>query len=380
MGHLALQHLRWGLQAALDVVTGRTPSSIASEPFFRALKLELPSAEVDALLALAEAYRRETRVGDWIHSSACWADGDVQFQLQFSCKDLEFRMVWTYEPNLEPPPDTGSMLDAANARRSPPDSLNSAPGRLDVAIVLAGGLAVAGPISRLFRASGDRRLGRLRSYGNFCRLLDPYALPRLFLGEERPADSHLFCNELLLQLALWARKFGHMQPSSLDDNQLAKLFIEYAGQVVRPELRNSLDWPGAVDDVYVRLFHRAQPGRGLSAALGRVNTFRIYLRRALTCAMRRAKSLTPSPPSGGEFPQSIAEAAAQLGLSVSTVWRRCRGGGWPNWCREAWEQIRARHLEKGRWAVARQRLQGGRQDAGSGTEGRLSCQESRTYA
>jgi hypothetical protein len=271
-------------------------------------------------------------------------------------------LYWIYEIPGEAPGANEVGVVPAKGPCSSPGGLNLTPGLFEVAIVPAEGLPVAETLSRIFRAAA--RTGvlpggkRLPSVGTFYRLLDSYALPRFFLGREPPADKALFCDELLLQLALWAHKFEHLQTSDQIKNDLARLFISYAKRIIRPEGQKDPErFTAAVDEVCMRLLIEAKPGKGISAALGRADTFRSYVRRALTCAMRSSNPARPVAFSASTFPQSIAEAAAHLGVSFATVWRHYRAGGWPEWCAEAWEAIQTRHHTKTKWRAAAQRLQ-----------------------
>ncbi len=312
-------------------------------------------------MAVAEAYRREPRDGDWIQMAASWIEGDVHYGLDFSCRDLTFRMYWVYERPDEAPAAVTTGVVPADSLPSSAGGLNSTPGVFEVGIVPGGGLAAAAAMSRIFQAAarGASVLpggSHLSSVGSFYRVFDEYALPRLFLGKEPPADQALFNDELLLQLALWARKFGHMPVDRRADDELARLFMRYAERIVGPERQADPEWLAAVDDVCLRLLLRARPRKGISAVLGRAGTFRCYVRKALTCAMRRSNPARPAAPSDGGFPASITEAAARLGVHHSTVWRRCRAGGWEEWCFEAWEHIKTHHQEKSAWRMAAQRL------------------------
>jgi hypothetical protein len=291
--------------------------------------------EVDACMAQAEEYRREPRDGDWVHSVANWTEGEVNYHLQFSCRDLSFRMIWLYEHP-------------------------GAPGRFDVELDPTPGLPVT-----LSDLGVERRAvvgpdgTREPSAGDIYRMLDEYALPRLFLDPEPPEDLVLFRDEQLLEVALWARKFGHLPANEQIDGELANIFTEYAKRIVhwKPDQQEGPEWLTAVDDVCMRLLFRARPGRGISAALGRSDTFRSYVRRALIGAMRSANPSRTVATSGRGVPQTIGEAATRLGVSFSTVWRRFQQGGWPEWCVEAWKAIEAELQDKRAWQASKELLQ-----------------------
>jgi len=228
----------------------------------------------------------------------------------------------------------------------------------EVLFVVAEGLTAAAKVSAILKGTVRLPGGKcLPSRGEFYRRLDAYARPRLFLGKELPTDQGLFRDELLLQLALWARKFGHLQASRHVDDELVRLFMRYAARIVRvrPNWHDD-QWQTALHDVYLRLFHSARPGKGISAALGRADTFRSYVRQALIGAMRHSKTPRRRRPADGGFPPTIAEAAERLEVSFTTVWRRFRAGKWPVWCAEAWEQIESQHRDKSAWRKAAQLL------------------------
>jgi hypothetical protein len=286
-------------------------------------------------MAKAEEYRRAPRDGDWIQPVADWTEGEVVYQLSFSCRNLTFRMIWLYEHP-------------------------GAPGRFDVELDPTPGLPVT-----LSDLGVERRAvvgpdgARLPSAGTFYRILDKYALPRLFLDPEPPKDLVLFHDEQLLQVALWARKVGHLAKNKEVDDELGTLFMGYAKGIFpgKPGQQEQPEWLTAVHDVCMRLLVRARPGKGISAALGRSDTFRSYVRRALIGAMRSANPSCKVPTSGNGVPQTIGEAATRLGVSFSTVWRRFQKGGWREWSVEAWNAIEAQLQDKGAWKAVVELLQ-----------------------
>jgi hypothetical protein len=168
----------------------------------------------------------------------------------------------------------------------------------------------------------------------------------------------LFRDELLLQVATWARKFRHLHDDRQTKEDLARLFIDYANRIAKPGQRMDPDrLTDAANDVCMRLILGARPRKGISTALGRADTFRSYIRRAITFAMKPSNPPRTAPSAASSFPQSIDEARARLGVSFSTVYRRLLAGGWTKWCREAWDQIRANYDVKAARRAAERRLQ-----------------------
>jgi hypothetical protein len=291
-------------------------------------------------------------------------DGDVEYQLRFSCAELDLSMYWLYGPCGEMP-GGGEGTVTANADSPPSKCSNSIPGLFEVGLIPAEvipGASGKGLLGKVLKDLGSKRARtvalpggkRLASTGTFLRLLDSVARPRLFLGGKCPADEAHFRDELLLELALSARKFGHLPAEKDADDELARLFTAYAGRLVRAndKSRDDSRWMSAVDTVCMRLLLRAKPGRGIAAALLRRDAFRSYLRRALRCAMRPTAPRPAAPPSDN-FPPTIAAAAERLEVSFSTVWRRWRAGGWPEWCPAAWERIQGELKDKRAWKAVR---------------------------
>lgn len=348
MGQVTLNHLRVGLDALWSCLRGRSRcnwSVLTTEDVRKVfgITLEDNPSEIDYFLAMAEVWRRKDRDGDWTFDFGPRLDRRVSCHLVFSCARLDCRASWIYQ-NFDSIDESG--FPVRDFEEGPPVS-----GRFEVGVEFNPGKA--------FTLPGNVRpppetLRPLR------RSLDPYAMPRLYLEDQPPQDEEFALKEWLIQVAVFARKGGHMREDNQTDSDLAVLFRSYAERVIPPPKQKGVDphaWESAVNNVYMRLIHRANYKKGICAGLETARSFRAYIRRAIMFGMRPGRSRSCANKGALASCPSITEAAELLGVSFSTIWRHMRAAGrWSKWCPDAWKHVEAEIRCDKEWQIAERYL------------------------
>jgi hypothetical protein len=180
--------------------------------------------------------------------------------------------------------------------------------------------------------------------------LDRYAMPRLLLPAKWNEETVL---ALLAQLVLFAARAGELDKKA---DAPVVLFREYCSRAYRHHLKELRDSEknAVADRVFERLFLRGEAGRGFMAP-ARAGSFRRYIDVAIrktVSEMRPASEQRLSKPES-----SIAAAAAHLGVSFATVWRRTRQLGFKEWSPEAWTAINHDVESKAKWRLAQNALE-----------------------
>jgi hypothetical protein len=198
-------------------------------------------------------------------------------------------------------------------------------------------------------------------FRKFRSILDEFAQPRLIV----PAtNAGAFQVDYMALLALFAVKAKCLAPtedlvrqfrgycSGLFQDMFDKRYRRRVGSQDGLPLE---EWTGIVDKVFGRLYH-GKAGRGFTMP-SRPESFRAYVWQALRGEFARLWGRTRVAGNDTGFPQSVAAAAANLGVSEMTVHRRLKRLGQSAWSPEAWESVSGQVRLKKQWQEITQELE-----------------------
>jgi hypothetical protein len=187
----------------------------------------------------------------------------------------------------------------------------------------------------------------------FRSVLDQYAQPRLVVPA---ANAGEFRDDYLALLALFAAKEECLVPN--DD--LVRHFRAYCSglsqetfdQRIRlrrggPHGLSPEEWHGLVDKVFERLYH-GKAGRGFTMP-SRPPSFRAYVYKALQGELGRMWGRRQGTGNRTGVPQSVEEAAMDLGVSSMTVRRLMKRLGTAAWSPETWDAVAQQLRVKKHW-------------------------------